>query len=273
MGDIKHDQLHDDQIYVSIQEYNQQVRHDSKAASTIYTDAMGRYPVRSLTGNEYVMTSVYNGFVYLVPMKNRSKEQMIKVYTETYDYFEKHGHKPSFQHLDNESSKDLETYFKSKNIDFQFCDKDSHRRNLAERAIRDAKNHIVSMLATAHQDLPKGLWDTCIPQAIITLNLLRRWKLDPKISAYEGFYGSAYDFAAHPIAPFGAKILIYEKPEDRATWAEHGIPGYYLGPEPNTYRGYDVWAIGTRHHRITHTVEWFPTPYHQPVTDARCGRT
>ena len=88
---------------------------------------------------------------------------MIKVYTETYDYFEKHGHKPSFQHLDNESSKDLETYFKSKNIDFQFCDKDSHRRNLAERAIRDAKNHIVSMLATAHQDLPKGLWDTCIP--------------------------------------------------------------------------------------------------------------
>ena len=85
---------------------------------------MGRYPVRSMVGNEYVMTSVYNGFIYVTTMKNRSKEQIIKAYMDTHDYFKKHGHIPMFQHLNNESSNDLKTYFNAQNIDFQFCDKD-----------------------------------------------------------------------------------------------------------------------------------------------------
>ena len=263
------ERIHDNQIYTKYGPDDEQSKHDENTARTIHTDATGRYPIRSSKGNEYIMTSVYNGFIYMVPMKNRSKEQIIKAYEMTHDYFLQYGHNPKFQRLDNETSSDLEQWFKDRRIPYQYCDKDSHRRNLAERAIRDAKNHIVATLATAHPECPKNLWDECIPQCIITLNLLRRWKQEPTLSAYEGFYGTTYDFDAHPIAPFGTKVMIYESPEQRKTWAHHGVQGYYLGPQDNTYRGYKVWVIGTRHLRDSNTLEWFPSPYHQPLTDAR----
>jgi hypothetical protein len=76
-----------------------------------------------------------------------------------------------------------------------------------------------------------------------------------------------YDFNAHPIAPYGTKILIYEKPADRKTWAPHGVPGYYLGPAPHTYRGYKVWTSTTQRLRVTNTVEWFPNTYRHPMSD------
>jgi hypothetical protein len=88
------------------------------------------------------------------------------------------------------------------------------------------------------------------------------------VSAYEGFHGHMYNFDKHPIAPFGTKIAIYEDPNTRNTWGEHGVDGYYLGPAPNTHRGYSVWAIGSGRKRISHKVEWYPTPYHQPLSDA-----
>ena len=96
---------------------------------------------------------------------------------------------------------------------------------IAERAIRDAKNHIIATLATAHEDCPRTLWDKAIPQVNITLNLLRRWRSDPTKSAYEGFHNRLYDFDAHPIAPFGTKVAVYETPENRRTWDPWILPG------------------------------------------------
>jgi hypothetical protein len=31
--------------------------------STVHSDATGRFPIRSKAGNEYVMTTVYNGYI------------------------------------------------------------------------------------------------------------------------------------------------------------------------------------------------------------------
>ena len=75
------------------------------------------------------MTSVYKGFIYMVPMKNRTKEQMITAYKTTHEYFKNHGYEPKFQHLDNETSNDLETYFNDIKMPFQYCDKDGHRQH------------------------------------------------------------------------------------------------------------------------------------------------
>jgi hypothetical protein len=60
--------------------------------STVHSDATGRFPIRSKTGNEYVMTTVYNGYIYLHPMQNRSTEQQIKAYQATSDHFKQQGH-------------------------------------------------------------------------------------------------------------------------------------------------------------------------------------
>jgi hypothetical protein len=83
-------------IYVSMQQYDEQHQHDHKARSIIYSDATGRYPLRSFAGNQYIMTSVYKGFVYMVPIKTRTKDEMVKAYKATHDYFEYF----TLQHMD-----------------------------------------------------------------------------------------------------------------------------------------------------------------------------
>ena len=47
-----------------------------------------------------------------------------------------------------------------------------------------------------------ALWDKLIPQALITLNILYRFNINPKLSAYSQLYGT-YDFNYTPIAPLG----------------------------------------------------------------------
>ena len=47
---------------------------------------------------------------------------------------------------------------------------------------------------------PMSLWDKTIPQAELTLNLLRGSRINPKLSTWEQIHGR-YDFNSTPIAP------------------------------------------------------------------------
>jgi hypothetical protein len=62
-----------------------------------------------------------------------------------------------------------------------------HRRNRAERAIRTFKDHLLAILAGVNAAFPPYLWDLLLPQAELTLNLLRQATLNPRISAWEFF--------------------------------------------------------------------------------------
>jgi hypothetical protein len=64
-----------------------------------------------------------------------------------------------------------------------------HRRNRAERAIRTFKNHFLAILAGVDKSFPPYLWDLLLPQAELTLNLLRQSAINPKILAWEFFNG------------------------------------------------------------------------------------
>ncbi len=66
-----------------------------------------------------------------------------------------------------------------KKCDLQLVPPDTHRRNLAERAIQTFKSHFIAILAGLDQSFPITLWDRLLPQAILTLNLLRQAKVDP----------------------------------------------------------------------------------------------
>ena len=48
-----------------------------------------------------------------------------------------------------------------------------HRRNAAKCAIRTFKNYFTAGLSSTASDFPLQLWDKLVPQATITLNLLR----------------------------------------------------------------------------------------------------
>ena len=84
-----------------------------------------------------------------------------------------HGHLKKNYILDNECSRDLKLALKKNDIDFELTPPNMHHRNAAERAIRTYKNLVFSGLATCDPSLPISEWDRLLPQATLTLNLLR----------------------------------------------------------------------------------------------------
>ena len=149
-------------------------------------------------------------------------------------------------------------------MDFQLCPPHIHRRNATERAICTFKNHFIATLYGTDPGFNLALWDCILPQALLTLNLLRASHLNPNLSAYAQLYG-AFDFNRTPLAPPGTKVMVHEKPDQRGTWSPHTIAGWYLGPAIHHYRCYRVWIISTRAERIADTLAWFPTKVVMPV--------
>ena len=143
--------------------------------------------------------------------------------------------------MDNETSSLLEDYFDKKNITPDYMAPGDHRTLLAERAIRTAKNHIISILSGADEDFPQSLWDEALPYAEITLNLLRGFFSDNSISAYQGIIGHAFDISSNPLCVFGTKALAFNAPNERGSWDHHGTPVFYLGPSILHYRTHRVY--------------------------------
>ena len=77
------------------------------------------------------------------------------------------------------------------------------------------------------------------------------------MSAYTQLNGQ-YDYNAHPVAPPGIQVLIYEKNAARKSWTPHGMEGWYLGPAMEHYMCYRVISSKTGGERITDTVHFFP---------------
>ena len=157
--------------------------------------------------------------------------------------------------LDNECSDSIKKHVHLSDIKLELTPASQHRRNKAERAIRTAKNHIISTHAGIDKDCPANLWPRYNAQIELTLNLLR---LAPSgTSSWEAMHGP-YDFNAFPIAPIGIKVVAHVPPLEQATWAQHGLIGYYVGPAAEHYRCFQIWIESTKTIRISDCVEWFP---------------
>jgi hypothetical protein len=107
------------------------------------------------------------------------------------------------------------------------------------------------------------LWDRILPQAEITLNLLRTLRLHPQLSAAAHFHGLV-DYNKTAFAPPGCKIIAHEKPGKRRTWAPHGQHGYSLGTAMHHYRCQNVYISATASERIVDTLKFFPHNYQMP---------
>jgi hypothetical protein len=142
-----------------------------------------------------------------------------------------------------------------------------HRRNAAERAIQTFKNHFIAGLCSTDKDFPLHLWDCLLPQALLTLNLLRGSRINPQLSAQAQVHG-AFEYNRTPLAPPGVRVLVHEKPAMRGTWAPHAVEGWYLGPAMHHYRCYRVWIWETKSERISDTLAWYPTKAMMPATSS-----
>jgi hypothetical protein len=143
------------------------------ATETIYTDQTGRLPVQSSKGNTslMVMFDVDANAIDAEPIRSHHDSQMIPAYQRLWQRINRgRVNKPKLHILDNEASEAFKAAIKE-NCDLQLVPPDTHRRNLAERAIQTFKSHFIAILAGIDPSFPMSLWDRLIPQAVTTLNL------------------------------------------------------------------------------------------------------
>jgi hypothetical protein len=228
----------------------------------VYSDQTGRLPHPSESGNNYLLVAYDydSNAILLRPIKNRTADALTEAIKSVHNTLSKGGCQPKFHRMDNECPQQVKDYFHKRGVQYQLSPPDDHRSNAAERAIRTAKNHLAAGWYATDDKFPMYLWDKTIPQAELTLNLLRGSRINPKLSAWEQIHGR-YDFNAHPIAPPGIKVLAHSKPATRRTWSTHAYEAWYVGPAMEHYRCYTVWAIATRQTRIVNQLTWLP---HKP---------
>jgi hypothetical protein len=231
----------------------------------LYTDLTGKFPVRSNKGNYYVMVCyIYDcNYVKVIPMKSRSASEWVKAHDSIHQELTVKGFKPKLQTLDNEASAALKNFFTFNDIAYQLVPPHCHQRNAAERAIMTFKEHFVAGLSSVDPSFPLQLWDILLPQAEITLNLLRTSRLHPQLSAAAHFH-DLVDYNKTAFAPPGCNIIAHNKPGKRLTWAPHGQHGYSLGPAMHHYRCQNVYISAMASERIVDTLEFFPHNYHMP---------
>jgi hypothetical protein len=225
----------------------------------LYADPTGRFVTTSSAGYSYLllMYEYDSNYIHAELMKNRTGPEILAAYKRGHNLFSSKGFKPRLQTLDNEASEALQQFFRDENVDYQLVPPHVHRQNSAERACRTYKNHFIAGLCTTPPDIPMHLWCRLVPQSLITLNLMRKSRINPNISAWEQLHGP-FNYDRTPLAPPGIKVLIHEKPSVRETWAPHAVDGYYLAPAMQHYRCFRVYVTETRSERIADTLVWQP---------------
>jgi hypothetical protein len=129
----------------------------------------------------------------------------------------------------------LKSFSTATDVEYQLVPPHCHIRNAAEGAIHTFKENCVAGLAPVDPDFPLHLLDRLLPQAEMTLNLLRKSRKHPQLSAASHYHGMV-DYNKTAFAPPGCKIIAHENPPQRRTWAPHGQHGYSLGPVIHHYR-------------------------------------
>jgi hypothetical protein len=157
----------------------------------LYTDLTVIFPVRSSKGNWYVMVfySYDCNYVNSVPIKSISTSEWLKAYSGIFQELTPKGFTPTLQTLDNEASTVLKSYFTEIDVEYQLVPPHCHRRNTTERAIHTFKEHVVTCPPSAEPYFPLHVWDLLLPQAEITLNLLRTPRQHPHLSAAAHSHG------------------------------------------------------------------------------------
>ena len=102
----------------------------------------------------------------------------------------------------------------------EFVPPGCHRRNAAEAAIQKFKAHFLSFLAGTAPSFPPELWDQLLPQAEVTVNLLRQYNEKHNVSAYTHLSGP-FDYNKIPLEPMGCEAQVNEKTDNRGTWTYH----------------------------------------------------
>ena len=159
--------------------------------------------------------------------------------------------------MDNETSTALNTKMTSMNIKYQLGPPSKHRAKNVERAMQNFKKYFIAVMWSVEIDFHLQIWDILLQQAKISLNFLTQSRTIPHLSAYTYISGE-FDYNRTPLAPPGKRLVIHNRPNERASWEPHGEESWYIGPEMEHCRCHNTYIPKTRAERISDTVDFPP---------------
>ena len=222
---------------------------------TICTDQTGAFPVRSRSGNRYILVlcDIDSNAIFSEPMRNRTTGEMIRAYQAALKRLRLSGVRPKKHILDNELSHDYKQAIIDNEMQYELVPAGQHRRNVAEKAIQTWKAHFISVLCGVSLSFPMNLWDTMLEQVDMTCNMQRMSNANPKVSAH-AYLNGPHDFNRMPLAPLGIDCMMYITPDKRKTFGTKAVKAWYTGTSKEHYRYYNGWCADTRATRGSETV-------------------
>jgi hypothetical protein len=177
-----------------------------KMSGVVYNDLTGNFPFMSIDGSVcfFVMYQYETNAILVKAIKNLDDHSIYEAYKELFEQLEEKGYKPKMNVMDNQATKYIKKFLTVKDCALQVVEPHNHQVNAAERAIQTFKDAFIAALATTDSEFPLQLWDKLAPQVQNTLNLLRRARINPNISAYEALNGP-YNWDRYPLTPPGCK--------------------------------------------------------------------
>ena len=202
--------------------------------NTVFSDQTGQLPTISKQGNKYIMVMVEidSNAILVDPIKNRTDTGLTRVYCAMMLRLKHAGIITQKHILENEVSNAMKTIVRGEyKMKLELVPPGCHSRNVAEVVIWNFKDNFLSVLAGTADNFPPTLWDRPLPQAEVTVNLLRQSNAGPNVSAYAHLSGP-FDYNKMPLAPMGYEAQVHEKTDKHGTWAYHSVDGCYLATSP-----------------------------------------
>ena len=205
-----------------------------------------------------VMFNTDTNIIHAVIAYNHTAQEYVRAYNEGLAYFAQYGVKPNFEIMDNILAAEIANNLRQQDILVQLVPPSNHRTLPAEKAIRTFKNHLNGCLNTTSNLYPLKMVKFLLPHCLKTLNMLRPSKINSKISAYEGFTGTPYDYNAHPFYPPGCRAIILDDPNIRGSFANHGREYFWVNSADKHYRCGEFINIGPTAPRVSDSVKFLP---------------
>ncbi len=153
---------------------------------TLHMDYTGQLPTPCTSGVQYFQIACWGHYIDIQPLTSLRATQTTEALTASVNFFRKHGIILDTLRMDNQQSYDLRETARSLELHMEFIAPEVKRPNRAERAIRTAKNHIIATRVGFHPDCSHVYLDKCLPQIVLTLNLIHPVEYNDSISAYHG---------------------------------------------------------------------------------------
>jgi len=87
-----------------------------KISGTLYTDATGALPVRSINGYQYyfVAYDYDTNYIFPIPIKDVTDASIIEAFQKVFEELKEQGYQPKFNVTDNQATRPLKKFLKTK---------------------------------------------------------------------------------------------------------------------------------------------------------------